>query len=366
MLDGNLNSTIPEDSELYTKYRKLMSTTLMKYKGRPFIIMVDNEILSVGEDNNVSGRVKKRKMIRASYRDDNKPGQYHIGFYQAVNSNPEFVDDQRLDDYILNLINSCQLIGLDLKDAVNPVDFELNVDSSFNVIYIKTAAYKLISAISTTKYTQIKLRNSNRQFDAGEILQIKERFKLYLIDKYINVCDNLVLHRLKSVNALKFYKLHDSFVPILISGSFIVNPFLDIPEIRDRFKQTDLYKMSEKTIKHYDKVAIRYLTHLEICRCLHLTRFSKMPWDLATNIIAGNYDTAYPNDTTPIYVLRNMEDVAQGYEIIITSVEYARLSDSAKDLYMERTTLYVLALQFGREVGDTKGELYSILKDNYL
>lgn len=304
------------------------------------------------------------------------------------------------ESFLKTLLNHCystKMFEVSVDAEFTPEDAYVAVDSSSQILFIENGIYHIAKTAVQTDITgkAVQLASGDTITNAN-LIGLRECFKQHSYKIYTNFvfnkASNKLLNKLSKSN--NFYSIQKAFVPVFIEYKYLYNPLLDKTNI---IQQSDIYKMAiqkDRKVVINDSLSCYYLTHLEICRALHITKFIRFTPDFINNIVIGLLqpnDVYFPSINNKLMVTNqeNLEHYKSQYSVLdfqdmlndlalkLQSAqddeEKAKIEAEAQILmsYREVNTLFTYCEQmlskiknYGANMLDTKfsvDDLYSIL-----
>lgn len=164
------------------------------------------------------------------------------------------------------------LFGIKVGGSASPDKCIIKVDPNMGFLILESQLYASVKRIANTQ-EQLIFAMGETQVPITTCNQLKEAFKR---DAYKTYGDLVYrkgsnkftnkLHRKK-----EFYNIQRAFIPVFIDYENVFNPLKNNPIV----ESTQLYQtaITLNRIKERDGVSCYYLTHLEICKALHMDKF---------------------------------------------------------------------------------------------
>ena len=344
--------------ELYNKLEMVLSNTTVP----EFSIVVNHKPIVLRERGKGGKEISRLGKVRLNKVGKRKTLQ--IGCRREVNNQTSMVTDERVVELIKEEIYNFNIAGIDFS-GIATSGYQIDYDTDLRVVFIITPLHRrLLDILKSESEKGIQLSTTTGKtlnLTLAEIRRFKDEYLTEMYIRYRDTYQDILARKLSSPRSykyrnLQFYKTGRAFVPVLIEGSFIFNPLTEVPFIFKFFKETDFYKAcQEHGSVQVSNIAIYYLTHLEICRALHLERYMEFNAPFTIALLFAPYIPGIADENTLVYRVRKeysldvkekvihgdfmhmYEDIAYMYEPV-TSLYFACYSRTKRDDIA--TTLY--------------------------
>lgn len=211
---------------------------------------------------------------------------------------PEFIS--QIEGALLNKI----LVGIDFSADFPDNDFIIEVNQRLRMINIVQSHYANLVKSIFEKELVTELRGNHMVLNQSQIQTLFDYFESDLSRKYLEFLDSRPLNSF--INGHKeFYHLRilGKFALVSISGSCIYNPILKCAKFYKVFKETALYKESQKHKITVDGTEVCILSYREICECLGLNQFINFHHKIVPLLVLGVFNPVkFPSLNSKVYL----------------------------------------------------------------
>ena len=337
--------------------RESLLQKLRYYPNKQFAIVVNSDVVDMGSGTHT-------KIARVKYKRDNHREELILGYCKATNKKVKLINDATTEERIVSILSNQVYADMDLSYLPSKIEeYTININLDYAVVYLTSATYRAVKylAMHTNETTPIVQDRDGNQIPSGTIRKVYDKFLSDSINAYHNVVHHLIYNRvLKRDNALSFYFLIDSYIPVNIFGdseSFIFNPFINIPKVRQQYEKSWIYKMSQFITKSCNGLTVQFLTPKEICKGFGLNKYVRFNLDFYIEVLGGLFSNDLPNPTTHFYVLKYRDEFTEDYPLVLTEEAFNSNRDWASGDYMESTTLEQLCFEYAKSLGVPKSSI---------
>lgn len=330
-----------------------------------FALMINNKPIALRERVNGKEitRLGKVKLNRTS-----KKKSLLIGCRREVNNQTVLVSDDRVREEIQAELYNHTVAGIDFS-GVATSGYNVDFDVDLGIVYVTTPLHRKLLDIlkmETDKGLQLSTKGGNTlNLSLAEVRKIKQEYLEEMYIRYRDTYQDLIARKLSSPKLLRnanlrFFKTAKAFVPVLVEGNFIFNPLTQVPFIFKFFKETDFYKQCiEVGSVQVGSIAVYYLTHLEICKTLHLERFMRFTAPFTIALLFASYIPGIADENTLVYKVK--KEYSFDVKDRIIPGDLMHLYEDVAYMYSPVTTLYYACFMRTKR-DDRATTLYNIVK----
>lgn len=348
-----------------SKIYNIVGEKLANSKNKTYTLIINQDIINLGTEG--TPRLVRVMLKQESYGDVIK-----VGIYKKEGKNMIMVTSDEITAKVDAMLSNKVFDGIDLSPYVEGQNLKITVYHDFRLIHIVTPAYDIVRKVATIENRGQSLIINRMPMEVGLQYRIADAFEPYALKAYTNIVNLVLMKKLKSLQAAKFYLALDAFLPVNIYGppnSFIFNPFVYLPRIRDEFKKTYIFQESEKTKIGFYELSITFLTSKEICKGFGLDKFVKFRIPFYLAILSGCYSSYFPNNDVRLYVYVGDDEDADKYPKAMTAENYRANISWTEGRYVAMTTLENLCRASYKSLGlgeNQRDTLISMMRNKSL
>lgn len=343
----------------------IVAEKLANSKNKPYTLVINQDVINLGTES-------KPRLVRVVLKQESYGDVVKIGVYKKEGKNMVMVTSDEMLANIDAMLTSKSFEGIDLSQYVQDKSLKITVYHDFKILHIMTPAYDITKQIATLENRGQSVIINRVPMDIGTQFRLADAFEIYALKAYSNIVNLVLLKKLKSLQAAKFYLALDAYLPVNIYGtpnSFIFNPFVFIPRIRDDFRKTFIFQASEATKISFNELTISFLTSKEICLGLGLNKFLKFRLPFYLAVLSGCYSSYFANNDVHLYVYIGDAEERGSYPPALTSQQYRENISWAEGQYVSMSTLENLCRASYKSLGlgdNQRDVLISMMKNKAL
>lgn len=277
--------------------------------GKPFIVLVENDIAMVG------GKMVYVRIVVVN----NKPLVKFGYFVKGEGRKTDFVELEGFDSKIERFLESTVVGNIDFSPVIDLFS-GINVEINYNlrlINYSRNIFKTLANSIYKEGVTST-LSAGSMELTVEQVNRLYDFFENRFVSLYVKLLNGSVERYVKNFSNIvtKTHIMLRNFVVVMFTGKCIVNPFLDSYKMKRIFMQTDLYdKMQTGLFKLSEDSQVYIITNKEICEGLHLNKYLKFNKNVFTYVVLGLLNPQkYPNINGRIYIDEEGRPLAPGTE----------------------------------------------------
>jgi hypothetical protein len=261
---------------------------------------------------------------------------------------------ERLLASIRNLDFFGESSGIQLKNTYDiSEDVNIDINSNLEYLIIKSPLYTIVETAVKESSNGLSYTDPHGAFtiDAITMNRLKVLFTQRSMENYKYFLNTTISRKIVGGTVMKrsFFNIRKAFVPAIVSIEGIYNPLLDNKD-NSVFFNSLFYKTVMETnavVESPGSFKIYLLSHLQICKCLHMENFLRFTPLFLYLVICGLLDPsnpAFPNNNNFVMcsTITNKKELPRSlkysYSMEDFAATYKKWEDKIQEIKNEEST----------------------------